>query len=257
MSFPTSPCNSRLSYYHMDIAVREKCAHASEPGWKEVENTAKAKSQLLFFCYFSNPIFKFKRDWSHVKSKKEFIMSSGSFNAVEKVDRQKYKPWQKTVGPKRRSKPWGKLKMSFISTVEPEPPRNLTLEVRQLKDKKTYLWIKWSPPNITDVKTGWFTMEYEIRLKSEGADEWEVSQNEVYWRTHVLRQGEPSHNRADHFPNYCGHPLADTALLDKQCLLPSTEIERCPYSQLLQRQLLVPDRFQIYPPKNISDSLWI
>ncbi|XP_041486977.1 prolactin receptor isoform X1 [Microtus oregoni] len=57
--------------------------------------------------------------------------------------------------------------------VEPEPPRNLTLEVKQLKDKKTYLWIKWSPPNITDVKTGWFTMEYEIRLKSEGADEWE------------------------------------------------------------------------------------
>lgn len=71
-----------------------------------------------------------------------------------------------------------KLKMSFISTVEPEPPRNLTLEVRQLKDKKTYLWIKWSPPNITDVKTGWFTMEYEVRLKSEGADEWEVSQSE-------------------------------------------------------------------------------
>ncbi|KAL6042799.1 hypothetical protein STEG23_015387, partial [Scotinomys teguina] len=57
--------------------------------------------------------------------------------------------------------------------VEPEPPRNLTLEVRQLKDKKPYLWIRWSPPTITDVKTGWFTMEYEIRLKSEEADEWE------------------------------------------------------------------------------------
>ncbi|XP_006991426.1 prolactin receptor isoform X1 [Peromyscus maniculatus bairdii] len=58
--------------------------------------------------------------------------------------------------------------------VEPEPPRNLTLEVRQLKDKKPYLWVKWSPPTITDVKTGWFTMEYEIRLKSEEADEWET-----------------------------------------------------------------------------------
>ncbi|XP_036062621.1 prolactin receptor isoform X2 [Onychomys torridus] len=58
--------------------------------------------------------------------------------------------------------------------VEPEPPRNLTLEVRQLKDKKPYLWIKWSPPTITDVKTGWFTMEYEIRLKSEEAEEWEI-----------------------------------------------------------------------------------
>lgn len=58
--------------------------------------------------------------------------------------------------------------------VEPEPPRNLTLEVKQLKDKKTYLWVKWLPPTITDVKTGWFTMEYEIRLKSEEADEWEI-----------------------------------------------------------------------------------
>lgn len=77
-------------------------------------------------------------------------------------------------------------KISFVSTVEPEPPRNLTLEVRQLKDKKPYLWVKWSPPTITDVKTGWFTMEYEIRLKSEEADEWEVSQTDVYWRSHVL-----------------------------------------------------------------------
>lgn len=58
--------------------------------------------------------------------------------------------------------------------VEPEPPRNLTLEVKQLKDKKTYLWVKWSPPTITDVKTGWFTMEYEIRLKPEEAEEWEI-----------------------------------------------------------------------------------
>ncbi|XP_021038627.1 prolactin receptor isoform X1 [Mus caroli] len=58
--------------------------------------------------------------------------------------------------------------------VEPEPPRNLTLEVKQLKDKKTYLWVKWFPPTITDVKTGWFTMEYEIRLKSEEAEEWEI-----------------------------------------------------------------------------------
>lgn len=82
-----------------------------------------------------------------------------------------------------------KTKNVFVSTVEPEPPRNLTLEVKQLKDKKTYLWVKWLPPTITDVKTGWFTMEYEIRLKSEEADEWEVSQTEAYWRNPVLWQG--------------------------------------------------------------------
>lgn len=65
------------------------------------------------------------------------------------------------------------LHISLLN-VEPEPPRNLTLEVKQLNDKKNYLWINWSPPSITDIKTGWFTMEYEIRFKSEEADEWET-----------------------------------------------------------------------------------
>lgn len=58
--------------------------------------------------------------------------------------------------------------------VEPEPPRNVTLEVKHPKDKKPYLWIKWSPPTITDVRTGWFTMEYEVRLKTEEGEEWEI-----------------------------------------------------------------------------------
>uniref|UniRef100_A0A8C6WC21 Prolactin receptor n=2 Tax=Nannospalax galili TaxID=1026970 RepID=A0A8C6WC21_NANGA len=58
--------------------------------------------------------------------------------------------------------------------VEPEPPRNLSLEVKWPKDRKPYLLIRWSPPNITDLRSGWFTMEYEIRLKSEETDEWEI-----------------------------------------------------------------------------------
>ncbi|KAL1288328.1 PRLR [Ovibos moschatus] len=58
--------------------------------------------------------------------------------------------------------------------VEPEPPVNLTLELKHPEDRKPYLWIKWSPPTLTDVKSGWFSIQYEIRLKPEKATDWET-----------------------------------------------------------------------------------
>ncbi|XP_006902187.1 PREDICTED: prolactin receptor-like [Elephantulus edwardii] len=57
--------------------------------------------------------------------------------------------------------------------VEPESPLNLTLEVKQPEDRRSYLWIKWFPPVLADVRTGWFSLQYEIRLKTENAAEWE------------------------------------------------------------------------------------
>lgn len=59
--------------------------------------------------------------------------------------------------------------------VEPNPPVNLTLEVKQPKDHKMYLWIKWFPPTLVDSRTGWLILQYEIRLKPEKAAEWEIS----------------------------------------------------------------------------------
>ncbi|XP_027792088.2 prolactin receptor isoform X3 [Marmota flaviventris] len=58
--------------------------------------------------------------------------------------------------------------------VEPDPPENLTLEVKQPEDRKPYLWIKWFPPSLVDVRSGWLTLQYEIRLKPEKAAEWET-----------------------------------------------------------------------------------
>ncbi|XP_065761458.1 prolactin receptor isoform X2 [Muntiacus reevesi] len=58
--------------------------------------------------------------------------------------------------------------------VEPEPPANLTLELKHPEDRKPYLWIKWFPPTLTDVKSGWFMIQYEIRLKPEKATDWEI-----------------------------------------------------------------------------------
>ncbi|XP_060047203.1 prolactin receptor isoform X2 [Erinaceus europaeus] len=58
--------------------------------------------------------------------------------------------------------------------VEPDPPVNLTLELKQPEDRKPYLWMKWLPPTLVDVRSGWLTLQYAIRLKPEKADEWEI-----------------------------------------------------------------------------------
>ncbi|XP_036740797.2 prolactin receptor isoform X1 [Manis pentadactyla] len=58
--------------------------------------------------------------------------------------------------------------------VEPDPPVNLTLELKQPEDRKLYLWMKWLPPTLVDVRSGWLTLQYEIRLRPEKAAEWET-----------------------------------------------------------------------------------
>lgn len=76
----------------------------------------------------------------------------------------------------------------FLPTVEPDPPVNLTLELKQPEDQKLYLWIKWFPPTLVDVRSGWLILQYEIRLKPEKATEWEVSQPEAFGKNHVFWQ---------------------------------------------------------------------
>ncbi|XP_076973068.1 prolactin receptor [Tamandua tetradactyla] len=58
--------------------------------------------------------------------------------------------------------------------VEPDSPVKLTLEIKKPEDRKPYLWIKWFPPTMIDVRSGWLILQYEIRLKPEKADEWET-----------------------------------------------------------------------------------
>nr|KAF6441960.1 prolactin receptor [Rousettus aegyptiacus] len=61
-----------------------------------------------------------------------------------------------------------------LLNVEPDPPVNLTLELKHPEDQKLYLWIKWFPPTLVDVRSGWLILQYEIRLKPEKATEWET-----------------------------------------------------------------------------------
>ncbi|XP_054842687.1 prolactin receptor [Eublepharis macularius] len=57
--------------------------------------------------------------------------------------------------------------------VEPDPPVNLTLEwVDQAYAK--YLLLNWASPPLADVRSGWLTLEYELRIKPEEGQEWEI-----------------------------------------------------------------------------------
>ncbi|XP_074923005.1 prolactin receptor [Chelonoidis abingdonii] len=58
--------------------------------------------------------------------------------------------------------------------VQPDPPVNLSLEVKKQVDGKPYLLLQWYPPPLADVKSGWLTLEYKLRLKPEEGDEWET-----------------------------------------------------------------------------------
>ncbi|XP_053770217.1 prolactin receptor isoform X2 [Desmodus rotundus] len=58
--------------------------------------------------------------------------------------------------------------------VEPDPPVNLTLKIKHPQDQKPYLWIKWFSPSQVDIRSGWLTLQYEIRLKPGKAAEWET-----------------------------------------------------------------------------------
>ncbi|KFO80007.1 Prolactin receptor [Cuculus canorus] len=63
--------------------------------------------------------------------------------------------------------------------VQPDPPVNVTLEVKKTINRKPYLVLTWSPPPLADVRSGWLTLEYELRLKSEEGEEWEVRIDKV------------------------------------------------------------------------------
>ncbi|XP_009892986.1 PREDICTED: prolactin receptor [Charadrius vociferus] len=58
--------------------------------------------------------------------------------------------------------------------VQPDPPVNVTLELKKPLNRKPYLVLTWSPPPLADVRSGWLTLEYELRLKPEEGEEWET-----------------------------------------------------------------------------------
>lgn len=37
-----------------------------------------------------------------------------------------------------------------------------------------FLRVSWEPPHKADTRSGWITLIYELRVKLEGLEEWEV-----------------------------------------------------------------------------------
>uniref|UniRef100_A0A8C6YS25 Prolactin receptor n=1 Tax=Nothoprocta perdicaria TaxID=30464 RepID=A0A8C6YS25_NOTPE len=58
--------------------------------------------------------------------------------------------------------------------VQPDAPVNVTLELKKPINRKPYLVLTWFPPPLADVRSGWLTLEYELRLKPEEGEEWET-----------------------------------------------------------------------------------
>ncbi|XP_043926058.1 prolactin receptor isoform X2 [Protopterus annectens] len=58
--------------------------------------------------------------------------------------------------------------------VQPHPPANITVKVEASNPHAPTLLIKWSPPLLADVKSGWITLEYELRMKVDKGEKWEV-----------------------------------------------------------------------------------
>ncbi|KAM9306400.1 prolactin receptor a [Pholidichthys leucotaenia] len=63
--------------------------------------------------------------------------------------------------------------IDVVYIVKPHPPEKLTATV--LEDKGwPFLRVSWEPPQTVDTHSGWITLIYELRVKLEGEDEWEM-----------------------------------------------------------------------------------
>lgn len=45
----------------------------------------------------------------------------------------------------------------------------------------SYLWAKWSPPPLADASSNLHVYHYELRLKPEVNEEWEVREKHIYF----------------------------------------------------------------------------
>ncbi|XP_018418958.1 PREDICTED: prolactin receptor [Nanorana parkeri] len=65
------------------------------------------------------------------------------------------------------------FRFEVVDIVKTYPPRNLTLDYETEKASLPYLLVTWVPPEKADVKMGWITLQYQVRLKEEKKHVWE------------------------------------------------------------------------------------
>lgn len=59
------------------------------------------------------------------------------------------------------------------SKVKPNPPEKLAVVIME-DNGYPFLRASWEPPHKADTRSGWITLIYEIRVKLEGRNDWEV-----------------------------------------------------------------------------------
>uniref|UniRef100_A0A8C7YRN1 Prolactin receptor n=1 Tax=Oryzias sinensis TaxID=183150 RepID=A0A8C7YRN1_9TELE len=65
------------------------------------------------------------------------------------------------------------LNIDVYFIVEPNPPENLNVTIQNDKGWP-FLRASWDPPTKADTRSGWITLIYELRIKLEEEDEWEI-----------------------------------------------------------------------------------
>ncbi|XP_067884855.1 prolactin receptor-like [Heterodontus francisci] len=56
--------------------------------------------------------------------------------------------------------------------VQPEPPSNVSLQLR-VAQEKSFILVQWSAPVMADTQSGWITLKYNLRLKPKALTKWE------------------------------------------------------------------------------------
>lgn len=79
------------------------------------------------------------------------------------------------------------------SSVQPHTPENVTVGVLEDEDGP-FLRVSWEPPRKADTRSGWITLIYELRVKLEEAEEWEVLKHNYNFghRNHKLERSKRS-----------------------------------------------------------------
>ncbi|MBN3296795.1 PRLR protein, partial [Amia calva] len=62
--------------------------------------------------------------------------------------------------------------VDVVYIVQPHKPENLTVELQN--NDQPYLVVNWEPPRKADTRSGWITLIYELRIKREKEDTWEM-----------------------------------------------------------------------------------
>ncbi|KAM7368882.1 hypothetical protein PAMP_013186 [Pampus punctatissimus] len=63
--------------------------------------------------------------------------------------------------------------IDVVYIVQPNPPEKVSVTL--LEDKGLpFLQVSWEPPHKADTRSGWITLIYEIRIKLDGENDWEM-----------------------------------------------------------------------------------